>query len=790
MGSHFRSFSSKGMTMYNKANKATLSELNKQHEIVKLLSTSLSKAHVKAEEVSRKLGLTLKVDTLVDGRYTHKEYVDAHLELMMFLLKEGDLYLSWSRCKELWETLVANPNCIQMDHDSIFTWFTKCLTDLEPDTQKDLFHQKLLTVPPAATTQNSFSCIKAYFENVNEYDSRLKKSNSPSYLVEKIELLGMSYFWDVLMETPREEIADLAIDLVLNMSYLNVTPRLKKDPASLHDKFIKNFYSRLEDNCQKSANNQEAVQEGCELEASCVDVRNSLNINATNPSTKTHTSVAISKMMGGLTMPNKGLKLQKIRRLLLLAERYITSIEVLFGGQRIIAPHAATFYGRPITLTVKFESPRRDELQLESHTNESVAEVKTRLAARLGVEAGQVGVAGVGEEGGAPADTQLLYQLGRQADQQTWLVNTSTAATSTAVMVYDGDSSASTSTSSSAPASKLSSGRQAFELEQERTLPGVMMAEEGKIFSILYQLAETEDPGTIAGVRRLIHLIPTDSNISDSLDCLGYRNSPPEAADASPKMSPRLSRINKKMRLPSSDESCLTKLFDAAGPAMNSFRVLYNLEVLSGRIMQTNNSNLVSSNANKFAEDFVKSGGLRLLLNVLEKDALPLDIDYDIRQSAYFIALQLAGYLLCGQLVVTANSAADSSAAVSFSSPVSSSVSALTKPTPPKKSALDGSVAGLDTADTLLRSPLVLSATKFVQTMTEAEFVDLISCLMRVVWAAAAGKLYLAAVSADNADLQTPLRLNIRQKHLISSSRKTALNLNIRQNTSFILDKL
>ena len=32
---------------------------------------------------------------MVDGRYTHKEYVDAHLELMMFLLKEGDLYLSW-----------------------------------------------------------------------------------------------------------------------------------------------------------------------------------------------------------------------------------------------------------------------------------------------------------------------------------------------------------------------------------------------------------------------------------------------------------------------------------------------------------------------------------------------------------------------------------------------------------------------------------------------------------------------------------------------------------------------
>ena len=632
--------------MYTKANKQTLSELNKQHEIVKLLSTSLNKAHLKAEEVSRKLGLALKGDTLVDGRYTHKEYVDAHLELMMFLLKEGDLYLSWSRCKELWETLVDNPNSIQMDHDSIFVWFTKCLTDLEPETQKDLFHQKLLTVQPASTSQKSFSCIKAYFENVNEFDQRLKKTNTTNYQVERIELLGMSYFWDVLMESPRDEIADLAVDVVLSMSYLNVTPRLKKEPASLHDKFIKNFYARLEDTCQNSDDNQEAVLEGCELEASCVEVKNSLTINSPLPSsTKTLTSVSISKVMGGLTLPNKGLKLQKIRRLLLLAEKYITSIEVLFDGKRTILPHAASFYGRPLKLQVRVES-RREEFELESHTNESVGEVRLRIAERLKVEAGKVSVVSVGgggeveEAGGNFADTRLLYQLGTET--QTWTVKTSS--NSTAVVVYDGEGASSSSSSS-----KPSSGRQAFELEQEKTLPGVLMAEEGKIFTILYQLAETEDAATIAGVKRLIHLIPTDSTISDNLDLVGYRN-PPEAADASPKMSPRVQRINKKMRLPSTDESCLTKLFDASGSGMNSFRVLYNLEVLSSRIMP-NNCNIVSSNANKFAEDFVKSGGLRILLNVLEKDALPLDIDYDIRQSAYFIALQLAGYLLCGQLV-------------------------------------------------------------------------------------------------------------------------------------------
>ena len=49
------------------------------------------------------------VGTLPDCR----ECMEAHLDLMMFLLKEGDLYLSWVRCRELWETLVENPNSTQ-----------------------------------------------------------------------------------------------------------------------------------------------------------------------------------------------------------------------------------------------------------------------------------------------------------------------------------------------------------------------------------------------------------------------------------------------------------------------------------------------------------------------------------------------------------------------------------------------------------------------------------------------------------------------------------------------------
>ena len=91
-------------------------------------------------------------------------------------------------------------------------------------------------------------------------------------------------------------------------------------------------------------------------------------------------------------------------------------------------------------------------------------------------------------------------------------------------------------------------------------------------------------------------------------------------------------------------------------------------------------STLPNRSSAKFGEDFVRTGGLRQILNVLDKDALPFDVDYDIRQSAYLIALQLAGYLLCGQTVLH-----DETSSMAISNPVASPN---IRPTPPKKTAL------------------------------------------------------------------------------------------------------
>ncbi len=126
-----RSYSRNTALAFQKPDKATLGELNREHEIVKLLSKSLKKCHELAAKVALGGGsggddnkpALLPTTAFDSGRYTHSESLDLHLDLLKFLLKEGELYLSWSRCEELWSVLVCNDDAIQLDRDKAFEWF-------------------------------------------------------------------------------------------------------------------------------------------------------------------------------------------------------------------------------------------------------------------------------------------------------------------------------------------------------------------------------------------------------------------------------------------------------------------------------------------------------------------------------------------------------------------------------------------------------------------------------------------------------------------------------------------
>ena len=56
--------------------------------------------------------------------------------------------------------------------------------------------------------------------------------------------------------------------------------------------------------------------------------------------------------------------MQRIRRLLLLGERYVSTIEATHPSNRSILPHAAMFRGRPLRIKI-FHDTKKEEFTLE-----------------------------------------------------------------------------------------------------------------------------------------------------------------------------------------------------------------------------------------------------------------------------------------------------------------------------------------------------------------------------------------------------------------------------------------
>jgi hypothetical protein len=59
-------------------------------------------------------------------------------------------------------------------------------------------------------------------------------------------------------------------------------------------------------------------------------------------------------------------KMQRIRRLLLLAERYVSTIEATHPSNRSILPHAAMFRGRPLRIKIIYDT-KKEEFTIEVH---------------------------------------------------------------------------------------------------------------------------------------------------------------------------------------------------------------------------------------------------------------------------------------------------------------------------------------------------------------------------------------------------------------------------------------
>uniref|UniRef100_A0A2K6E181 Ubiquitin carboxyl-terminal hydrolase 24 n=1 Tax=Macaca nemestrina TaxID=9545 RepID=A0A2K6E181_MACNE len=490
---------------YQKQDKSIIQDLKKNFEIVKLVTGSLIACHRLAAAVAGPGGLSSS--TLVDGRYTYREYLEAHLKFLAFFLQEATLYLGWNRAKEIWECLVTGQDVCELDREMCFEWFTKGQHDLESDVQQQLFKEKILKLESYEITMNGFNLFKTFFENVNLCDHRLKRQGAQLY-VEKLELIGMDFIWKIAMESPDEEIANEAIQLIINYSYINLNPRLKKDSVSLHKKFIADCYTRLE-----------------------------AASSALGGPTLTHAVTRATKMLTATAMPTVATSVQ--------SEKYTTHIR---------------------------------------HSQSS--------------------------------------------------------------------------------------------------------------------------------------------------------------------KSPSLS--SKQQHQPSAS-SILESLFRSFAPGMSTFRVLYNLEVLSSKLMPTADDDMARSCAKSFCENFLKAGGLSLVVNVMQRDSIPSEVDYETRQGVYSICLQLARFLLVGQTMPTLlDEDLTKDGIEALSSRPFRNVSRQTSRqmslcgTPEKSSYRQLSVSD---RSSIRVEEIIPAARVAIQTMEVSDFTSTVACFMRLSWAAAAGRLDLVGSS-------------------------------------------
>nr|XP_051712391.1 ubiquitin carboxyl-terminal hydrolase 24 isoform X4 [Oryctolagus cuniculus] len=723
---------------YQKQDKSIIQDLKKNFEIVKLVTGSLLACHRLAAAVAGPGGLT--GSTLVDGRYTYREYLEAHLKFLAFFLQEATLYLGWNRAKEIWECLVTGQDVCELDREVCFEWFTKGQHDLESDVQQQLFKEKILKLESYEITMNGFNLFKTFFENVNLCDHRLKRQGAQLY-VEKLELIGMDFIWKIAMESPDEEIANEAIQLIISYSYINLNPRLKKDSVSLHKKFIADCYTRLE--------------------AASSALGGPTLTHAVTRATKMLTATAMPTVATSVQSPYRSTKLVIIERLLLLAERYVITIEDFYSVPRTILPHGASFHGHLLTLNVTYESTK-DTFTVEAHSNETIGSVRWKIAKQLCSPVDNIQIFTNDSLLTVNKDQKLLHQLGF-SDEQVLTVKTSGSGTPS------GSSADSSSSSSSSSSGVFSSS---YAMEQEKSLPGVVMALVCNVFDMLYQLANLEEPRITLRVRKLLLLIPTDPAIQealDQLDSLGRKKTLLSESSSQSSKSPSLS--SKQQHQPSAS-SILESLFRSFAPGMSTFRVLYNLEVLSSKLMPTADDDMARSCAKSFCENFLKAGGLSLVVNVMQRDSIPSEVDYETRQGVYSICLQLARFLLVGQTMPTMldeDLAKDGIEALSsrpfrnVSRQTSRQMSLCG--TPEKSSYRQLSVSD---RSSIRVEEIIPAARVAIQTMEVSDFTSTVACFMRLSWAAAAGRLDLVGSSQPIKESNSLFPAGIRNR--LSSS--------------------
>uniref|UniRef100_A0A668ARF6 ubiquitinyl hydrolase 1 n=1 Tax=Myripristis murdjan TaxID=586833 RepID=A0A668ARF6_9TELE len=299
-------------------------------------------------------------------------------------------------------------------------------------------------------------------------------------------------------------------------------------------------------------------------------------------------------------------------RVLTVLKEYINECDSDYHEERTILPMSRAFRGKHITLIVRFPNQGRqvDDLDIWSHTNDTIGSVRRGILNRIKANATHTKIElFIGGEVVDPADDRkLIGQLNLKDKTVRFQSNAFFPYLSKYLIVEN-------RISANMPSSPDSSS--------DSCLPGVIMSLHLRYISFLWQVADLgcnlNMPLLRDGARVLMKLMPPDNTTVENLRavCLDH------------------AKLGENSLSPTLD----SRFF---GPSPS--QVLYLIEVVYALLMPA--SATLGEDASDFQYNFLKSGGLPLVLSMLTRNNFLPSADMETRRGAYLNALKIAKLLL------------------------------------------------------------------------------------------------------------------------------------------------
>uniref|UniRef100_A0A673JQ69 ubiquitinyl hydrolase 1 n=1 Tax=Sinocyclocheilus rhinocerous TaxID=307959 RepID=A0A673JQ69_9TELE len=397
---------------------------------------------------------------------------------LVFLLKDGQLWLCAPQAKQIWKCLAENAVFL-CDREACFKWYSKLMgdePDLDPDINKDFFENNVLQLDPTLLTENGMKCFERFFKAVNCREGKLVAKRK-AYMMDDLELIGLDYLWRLVIQGS-DDIATRAIDLLKEI-YTNLGPKLQVNQVEIHEDFIQSCFDRL-----KASYDTLCVLDGDKDSINCA-------------------------------------RQEAIRmvRVLTVLREYITECDSDYHEERTILPMSRAFRGKHITLVVRFPNQGRqvEDLDIWSHTNDTIGSVRRCILSRIKANSTHTKVElFIGGEIVDPAEDRRL--IGQLNLKDKTLITAKLTQVSTN-MPSSPDSSSDSSTGS--PGNHTNHYSDGPNPEVESCLPGVIMSLHLRYISFLWQIADLgctlSMPLLRDGARVLMKLMPPDNTTVENL---------------------------------------------------------------------------------------------------------------------------------------------------------------------------------------------------------------------------------------------------------------------------------